>query len=118
MRKDQAIKVLAELRDLEIFDSEGKLCGIADEVEFEGGPGGPLRIAALLVGPGAYGGRLPGWLVWLAQGIAGRRITRVPWDAVEHVTSRIGLNRTCDELGLGAVERRLRPVIAKLPMAT
>ena len=117
MTTRQPMKVLAELRDLEIFDSEGELCGIADEVEFEGGPGGPLQVKALLVGPGAYHGRLPGWLLALVQRIAGERVTRVPWTAVEHVTSRITLNRTAQELGLNAVERRLAPLIAKLPAA-
>jgi hypothetical protein len=109
------LKVLSEIRDLEIFDSEDQLCGIADEVEFEGKPGGPLRIKALLVGPGAYRGRLPGWLASLAQLIAGKRVVRVPWEAVEHVTSRITLDRPAAALGLGAVDHKLRRFIPKVP---
>jgi hypothetical protein len=117
VRKDQAIKVFAELRDLEIFDREGELCGVADEVELDGAPGGPLRVSALLVGPGAYGPRLPRWLGWIVRRVAGDRVVRTPWSAVEHVTSRIGLNCTAEEAGLGAVERRLRGRLAKLPFA-
>jgi hypothetical protein len=116
MRTRQTIKVFAELRDLEIFDSEGVLCGIADEVEFEGGPGG-LRVTAILVGPGAYEGRLPRWAAAVARWIAGERITRMPWAAVEHVTSRITLNRTAEALDLNAVEGRLRPWLARLPFS-
>jgi sporulation protein YlmC with PRC-barrel domain len=111
----QPIKVLAELRDLQIVDSEDQLCGIVDEVEFEGEPGKSLRVSALLVGPGAYRGRLPGWLAAIVRWIAGERIIRVPWQAVEHVTSRITLNRTAEDLGLNAVERRLAARFPKIP---
>jgi sporulation protein YlmC with PRC-barrel domain len=114
----RTLRVLSELRDLEIFDSEGELCGICDEVEFDGGPGKPLAVKALLVGPGAYKGRLPGWMAWIAHRVAGEGMVRVPWAEVKHVTSRITLNRRAEELGLAAVERKLRPAIAKLPMAT
>jgi sporulation protein YlmC with PRC-barrel domain len=117
MKTGQSIKVLAELRDLEVFDQAGELCGIADDVEFEGEPGGELRLKALLVGPGAYRGRLPRWAAAMTHRVAGDRITRVPWAAVEHVTSRITLNRTAEGLGLNALERSLRPWLAKLPFA-
>ena len=115
MRSGQSTKVLSEIRDLEIFDAEGELCGIADEVEFEGAPGGPLRIAALLVGPGGYQGRLPKWAATVARWIAGGRVVSVPWGAVEHITSRITLNQRAEALGLGAVERRLRPALQRIP---
>jgi sporulation protein YlmC with PRC-barrel domain len=117
VRQGQSIKLFSELRDLEIFDSRGELCGVCDEVELEGGPGQALRIAALLVGPGAYAGRLPRWLAWLTHRLAGSGEVRVPWDAVEHVTSRITLNRSADDLGLNRIERRLAPVLSKVPTA-
>jgi sporulation protein YlmC with PRC-barrel domain len=117
MRKGQSIKLWSELRDLEIFDSEGELCGICDEVELEGRPGAPLRIAALIVGPGGYGGRLPKWAVWIARRVAGSGEVRVPWSAVAHVTSRITLNQSADTLGLQSAERRLRPLLQKVPFA-
>jgi hypothetical protein len=105
------IKVLSQLRDLEIVDSEDELCGVCDEVAFEGGPGGPLRIAALLVGRGAWKGRLPRWLGFLARGA----VVTVPWDAVAHVTSRITLDRPAADLGLAAADRRLARFIPKAP---
>jgi sporulation protein YlmC with PRC-barrel domain len=114
VRKGQSIKVLSEIRDLEIFDSEGVLCGIADDLEFDGQPGGPLRINALLVGPGAYRGRLPGWLTWIVWRVAGKGVVRVPWPRVAHITSRITLDRSAAELGLARVEARLRPLIARI----
>lgn len=117
MKKGQSIKVFSELRDLEIFDSEDRLCGIADEVEFEDHKGKPLRVSALLVGPGAYDARMPRALAALIQLVAGKGVVRVPWAAVEHVTSRITLNRRAEDLGLAAVERRLQPILKKVPLA-
>jgi hypothetical protein len=114
---DGAIKVLSELRDLQIFDCQDALCGICDDVEFEGAPGGPTAVKALLVGPGAYRGRLPSPLAWLVRRIAGEGIVRVPWAAVEHVTSRITLNRTAADLRLDRRDRALRPWLQKLPFA-
>lgn len=117
MTPDGPIKALSELRDLQIFDVDEHLCGICDDLEFEGEPGGPLKVAALLVGPGAWRGRLPAPLFRLLRLIAGERVIRVPWSAVEHVTSRIRLDRTAEALGLGREDRRLRSYIEKVPFA-
>jgi sporulation protein YlmC with PRC-barrel domain len=114
MTTSKSIKVFSELRDLEIFDCAGELCGIADDVEFAGDP---LAVKALLVGPGAFRGRLPGAVAWLARRVAGDGVVRVPWSAVAHVTSRITLNDSCEALGLAAVDHRLRPLLKKVPMA-
>lgn len=117
MKRGQSIKVFAGLRDLEIVDCAGELCGIADDVEFDGRAGGSLRIAAILVGPGAYGPRMPRVLAWAVRKLAGSGVVRIPWSAVEHVTSRITLNKTARELGLNATERRLAPMLKKVPFA-
>jgi sporulation protein YlmC with PRC-barrel domain len=114
MKQDQSIKVFSELRDLEVFDRGGLLCGICDDVEFDGEP---LRVTALLIGPGAYGRRLPQPLRALVRWIAGDGCVRVPWEAVEHVTSRITLNKTAADLRLREVDERLRPLIEKVPFA-
>jgi hypothetical protein len=115
MTTSKAIKVFAELRDLQIFDCNGELCGIADDVEFAGRPGQALRIVALLAGPGALHPRLPRPIGRLMSWIAGDGLVRVPWGAVEHVTSHITLNRTAEDLGLAAAERRLAPLLQKIP---
>jgi sporulation protein YlmC with PRC-barrel domain len=112
MKQGQVIRIYSELRDLEIFDSEGELCGIADEIELDGDP---LAVTAILVGPGAYGPRLPTPLRTLVRWIAGDGCVRVPWNAVEHVTSRISLNRPAETLGLTRVERKLAPLLHKVP---
>ena len=56
MTPDSPIKLVSELLDLPLFDSEEKYCGIVDDVEMSGGPGKALKLKALLVGPGAYRG--------------------------------------------------------------
>ncbi|MFL6845973.1 MAG: PRC-barrel domain-containing protein [Allosphingosinicella sp.] len=97
----------ADLRDLQIEDSEGTFCGIVDDIELDGKPGGKLTVAALLVGPGAWRGRLPRWAEWLAARLAGNRIVRVPWAEVTGISGVVALRRTAHELGLGRTDERL-----------
>jgi hypothetical protein len=115
MKADGSLKLLAEVRDLQIVDVDGLHCGVCDDVELEGGPGRPLRVKALLVGPGAYEGRVPGWVFALVKRLAGGRMTRVPWSAVDRVTGRIFLKVTGESLGLRVVEDRLARKLAKVP---
>ena len=99
------IKLVSQLLDLPLLDSEGKYCGIVDDVELTGGAGKALQLKALLVGPGAYAGRLPGWAMWLVEKIAGNRITRVPMDRIRTISDSVHLERTGDELGLHRSEK-------------
>lgn len=100
MTPDSPIKLVSELLDLPLLDSEGKYCGIVDDVELSGRPGQDVALKALLVGPGAYSGRLPAWLMWLVSRLAGDRITRVPIDKVRTITSAVQLDCPGRDLGL------------------
>jgi sporulation protein YlmC with PRC-barrel domain len=100
MTPDSPIKLVSELLDLPLFDTEGKYCGIVDDVELEGAPGKPLKLKALLVGPGAYAGRMPAWAMWLVKRIAGDRITRVPMDKVRSIGTAVHLECPGRDLGL------------------
>ena len=51
MKPDSNLKLVGELRDLQIVDVTGRRCGIVDDVELAGRPGARLRLKALLVGP-------------------------------------------------------------------
>jgi hypothetical protein len=115
MKPDGHLRLLSQVRDLEIVDCEDRMCGIADEIELAGTPGEPLRIAALLVGPGAYGGRLPKWAFRLITAVAGRRVTRVPWEAVDIVAGDIRLKVKGEELGLRAKEAEYGRRIPRIP---
>jgi sporulation protein YlmC with PRC-barrel domain len=105
MKPDGKINLVAELLDLPLLDTEGKYCGIVDDLELSGGPGKDLRLDALLVGPGAYRGRLPKWAMWIAKAIAGERITRVPIDKVRTIDSVVHLRCPAGDLGLDKSER-------------
>jgi sporulation protein YlmC with PRC-barrel domain len=113
MRPSEPIKLVAELLDLPIQDKEGRYCGIVDDVELSGGAGKEMRLAALLVGPGAYEGRLPAWAYWLVRKIAGDRIVRVEIGKVEQIRSVVQLNCRADAAKLHAVENRFRGWIPK-----
>jgi hypothetical protein len=41
-----SLKLVGEVRDLQIVDKHDQNCGICDDVEFEGGPGGALKVTA------------------------------------------------------------------------
>ena len=107
MKLSDSIKLVSQLIDLPIIDKDGRWCGIVDDVELTGTAGKPMRIKALLVGPGAYRGRLPAWAFWLTRCIAGDRITRVPAKEVAAVGSVVRLQSTADKLGLGRVDAQL-----------
>lgn len=117
MRRDDPLKLLSEVRDLQIVDKEGLNCGICDDVELEGGPGELLKVAALLVGPGAYAHRLPRWASRLIAKLAGHRVTRVPWSAIERISGRIYLSVTAEALGLRKTEDRLQTLFRKIPLS-
>jgi sporulation protein YlmC with PRC-barrel domain len=100
MKPDGPIKLVSELLDLPLFDSDEKYCGIVDDVEFSGRPGTQVKVKALLVGPGAYAGRLPRWAMWLVKKVGGAGLVRVPLDKVRAIDTRVHLNCPGRELGL------------------
>ena len=100
MTPDSPIKLVSELLDLPLVDSEGKYCGMVDDVELSGGPGKELKLKALLVGPGAYQGRLASWAFWLVEQVGGNRLTRVPMEKVRTIQSAVHLECPGRDLGL------------------
>jgi sporulation protein YlmC with PRC-barrel domain len=114
---DSAIKLASEVRDLQIVDCDGRNCGICDDIEFDGAPGEPLQVKALLVGPGAYKGRLHPWAFILARWIAGAHMVRVPWEKVDKVTARIYLMERAEQVGLHRLDDGLREPFRKVPSA-
>jgi sporulation protein YlmC with PRC-barrel domain len=100
MTPDSPIKLVSELLDLPLLDTEGKFCGIVDDVELGGAPGRDLELKALLVGPGAYSGRLPAWAQAIVRLVAGDRTTRVPMDRVRTITNAVHLECPGRDLGL------------------
>jgi sporulation protein YlmC with PRC-barrel domain len=106
MKPDGLIKLVSELIDLPLIDSEGRYCGVVDDVEFEGDAGKALRPTVLLVGPGAYSGRMPGWAMALVRLVAGSRITRVPFSKIRTIGSAVELAVSGEAVGLNKTEDR------------
>ena len=104
MTPKSPIKLVGELLDLPLLDVDGKYCGIVDDVELEGEPGKALALKGLLVGPGAYRGRLPRWGMWLVKAIAGDRVVRVPTARVRTIAAVVHLDCPAAELGLDRSE--------------
>ena len=100
MTPDSPIKLVSELLDLSLYDSEEKYCGVVDDVEFTGNPGKELKLKALLVGPGAYAGRMPPWAMPLVKLVAGDRLTRVSMEQVRTIGRAVHLERPGGDLGL------------------
>ncbi|MFD1612024.1 hypothetical protein ACFSCW_09450 [Sphingomonas tabacisoli] len=106
-------KPAAELLDLPILDKNGRYCGIVDNIEFAGGSEGTATMTALLVGPGAWVGRLPRWGMALVRLVAGERMVRVDIAHVERIASAVQLDCPASELGLGRIDDRLRSAMPK-----
>lgn len=102
MTPDSPLKLVSELLDLPLLDSEGSYCGIVDDVEFAGKK--DLKLKALLVGPGAYRGRLPGWMFWIVRRLTGDRQARVPMEMVRTIGSAVKLECPASDLGLNRSE--------------
>jgi sporulation protein YlmC with PRC-barrel domain len=113
MKPDGRLKLVSQLLDLPLIDSNGEYCGIVDDVELKGSAGKDTNVAALLVGPGAYAGRMPLWAMALVRRLAGHRITRVPMSEVESIKSFVQLKGTANSLGLHRSENRARRWIPK-----
>lgn len=114
MKPTDRLKLVSQLLDLPIIDAEERSCGIVDDIELSGKAGKEARIAALLVGPGAYEGRMPGWLFSLVTMIAGRRIVRVPVRDVIEIGAVVKLGRRAEELKLHRAEDKARRWIPRV----
>jgi hypothetical protein len=113
MKPTDKLKLVSQLIDLPLVDKDERWCGVVDDVEFDGRPGKPVRIKALLVGPGAYKGRMPGWLFWLVERTAGDRISRVPFAEIDSISSAVHLKCPAEKVGLHKVEDKVRAWIPR-----
>lgn len=113
MNLSDPVKLVSQLLDLPIIDKDERWCGIVDDVEFTGTAGKPMQVKALLVGPGAYKGRMPRWLYRLVRMIAGDRMTRVPAAEIVEIGSVVKLKCTAETLKLHDVEDRVRAWIPR-----
>jgi sporulation protein YlmC with PRC-barrel domain len=117
MKRYGYLKLVGEVRDLQIVDASGRRCGIADDIEFEGEVGEPLKVKALLVGPGAYGKRLPPYVNSIIKALVGQHFVRVPWKDVVRITATIELAKDAKAYGLGSKDIEWEKCMSRIPGA-
>ena len=107
------VKIVSQLLDLQIIDKDERSCGVVDDIELSGSTGKEMRVEALLVGPGAYVGRMPAWMFWVTRKIAGERMARVPADQIAEIGSVVKLKSKAEKIGLHEVEDKVRAWIPR-----
>jgi hypothetical protein len=106
--------------DDQLVDVDGRRCGRADDLEFEGDLGTPPQLHAILSGSGTWHRRLPRRLRALGArlfgtGVLGDDVIRVPWREVDEIGSVIKLRVKASELGLAQGDDRDALFVAKFP---
>jgi sporulation protein YlmC with PRC-barrel domain len=117
-RMDLVYRVLDE----QLVDVDGRRCGRADDLEFDGDVGEPPRLSAIVSGSGSWHRRLPRPLRPLGarvfgKGLWGHDIVRVPWEQVDALGPAIKLKAKARDLGLGRGDDRQARVVGRLPDA-
>lgn len=116
-RREGFVDLYRQVVDHAVIDCDDFMCGVVDDLEIQGGVGEPLRVTALLIGPGAWVPRLPAVLARLLPHLVGRRCVRVPWEEVSVVGEHIRLRCRRQNFGLGTWDRKLALKIGRLPHA-
>jgi hypothetical protein len=106
--------------DDQLVDIDGRRCGRADDLEFDGDLGSPPRLYGMLSGHGVWWRRLPRPLRGLGKrllgpGVVGDDVIRVPWEQVDHLDTVVHLKAKARDLGLGRGDDELAHHVAKLP---
>ena len=109
------VDLYRQVLDHALLDADDWLCGTVDDLEVEGGVGEPLRVTAMLVGPGAWIPRLPAVFAHLLPHLFGRQVVRVPWGEVAELGEQIRLRSRAASLGLATTDRKLGLLVARLP---
>jgi hypothetical protein len=115
-RMDLVYRIL----DDQLVDVDGRRCGRADDLEFDGGPGEQARLSAILSGSGVWHRRMPRALRTagarvFGTGLSGEDVIRVPWEQVDEVTSAIRLKAKASELGLAQGDEWAARFVRKFP---
>ncbi|HEV7162883.1 MAG TPA: hypothetical protein VGN25_06485 [Solirubrobacteraceae bacterium] len=115
-RMDLVYRILDE----QLVDADGRRCGRVDDLEFDGGPGEPPRLHAILSGSGTWHRRLPRALRPLGarlfgSGQLGHDVIQVPWEQVQDIGATVKLKAKASELGLGQGDQLAGELVAKLP---
>jgi sporulation protein YlmC with PRC-barrel domain len=114
------LDIAYRILDDQLVDVDGRRCGRADDIEFDGSLGEPPRLFALISGSGSWHRRFPRPLRGLGArifgaGVRGVDVIRVPWDQVDEIGSVLKLKAKASELGLAQGDYREGERIARWP---
>ena len=109
------LELVLHLLDHSVVDCNDVFCGQVDDIEFSGDFGAPLQVSALLIGPGAWGPRLPAVFAWLAARLFGTRRVRLPFSEISEIAEHIKLKSTASALGLGKLDRKAGRWLKAIP---
>ena len=91
------------LLDDQLLDVDEHRCGRVDDIQLKGTPGSRTEVSALLVGPGAWSGRLRRPFAYPIDGLGPDYMHCIPWSAVTRVGTSVGLSRSAGVKSAGAI---------------
>ena len=103
----EQIDLAYRLLDLDLVDREGRRCGKVDDLEFSGGPGETVYVAAVVTGTGALPARFIRPLRRFAARLFHGETTRIAWKTVGDVEAAVQLKRTAAQIGIATGDREL-----------
>jgi sporulation protein YlmC with PRC-barrel domain len=106
------------LLDDQLLDVDEHRCGRVDDIQLKGAPGSRTEVSALLVGPGAWTGRLRKPFAYLVEGLGPDYMHYIPWAEVTRVGTSVRLSRTAKELGLERSDGRSVQWVGAQPRGT
>jgi len=115
MRDRRDLDLALAVLDRQIIDRSGGKCGRVDDIELAGAPGSLLTVDALLVGPGAWPGRMRSPIGRLLSRLGGRGQTRVPWGDVREISHVVKIRGRAADYGLASGEQRFRRLMQRIP---
>jgi sporulation protein YlmC with PRC-barrel domain len=106
-----------ELLDRQLVDADGHRCGRVEDVEFEMREGHAPRVSAIISGAAALSSVSRGPIGWLVAGLAHADAVRIDVARVASFGTRIELDASARELGLGAGDARVGRWLGRWPQA-
>jgi hypothetical protein len=113
--------IARDILDKSAVDRNGREMGRVDGILLETVDGQPPRIAGLLIGPAALGDRLHPRLGQWIRAIERRvslpddRPVWITFDQIDDIATAIKLRVSAGDTSVGAIERRLRTWVLKIP---
>jgi sporulation protein YlmC with PRC-barrel domain len=102
---NETMGLALRILDDQMVDADGERFGRVDDVELEGEVGGDARVAALLVGAGAWRWRVPHRLAGAVAALTPKVVRRVPWELVREVDpGAVHISVPARDLGFGTAE--------------